>query len=34
MSDAPETATWQFNGHHSYFRKDFQMLLTVKDGEI
>ena len=24
----------QFHGHHSYFRKDFQMLLAVKKGEI
>ena len=22
----------QFHGHHSYFRKDFQMLLTLKEG--
>ena len=22
------------NGHHSYFRKDSQMLLAVKEGEI
>ena len=21
----------QFHGHHSYFRKDFQMLLTLKE---
>ena len=24
----------QFHGHLSYFRKDFQMLLAVKEGEI
>ena len=24
----------QFHRHHSYFRKDFQMLLTVKEDEI
>ena len=24
----------QFHGHHSYFRKDFQMLLAHKKGEI
>ena len=24
----------QFHGHHSYFRKDFQMLLADKKGEI
>ena len=24
----------QFHGHHSYFRKDFQMLLAHKEGEI
>ena len=24
----------QFHGHHSYFRKDFHMLLAVKEGEI
>ena len=24
----------QFPGHHSYFRKDFQMLLAVNEGEI
>ena len=24
----------QFHGYLSYFRKDFQMLLTVKEGEI
>ena len=23
----------QFHGHHSYFRKDFQMLLANKKGE-
>ena len=22
----------QFHGHHSYFGKDFQMLLTLKEG--
>ena len=22
----------QFHGHHSYFRKDFQMLLKLKEG--
>ena len=22
----------QFHRHHSYFRKDFQMLLTIKEG--
>ena len=35
MSDARETAIstkLQFHGHHSYFRKDFQMLLTLKEG--
>ena len=29
MSDACETAN---HGHHSYFRKDFQMLITLKEG--
>ena len=24
----------QFHRHHSYFRKDFQVLLAVKEGEI
>ena len=24
----------QFHGHHSYFRKDFQMLLAVKIGHV
>ena len=24
----------QFHAHHSYFRKDFQMLLAHKKGEI
>ena len=24
----------QFHGHHSYFRKDFQMMLAHKKGEI
>ena len=28
MGDARETA----NRHHSYFGKDFQMLLTLKEG--
>ena len=31
MSDAREL---QFHGHHPYFRKDFQMLLAVKEVEI
>ena len=26
--------TFTFHEHHSYFRKDFQMLLAVKEGEI
>ena len=26
-------AKLQFHGHHSYFRKDFQMLLTLKEGQ-
>ena len=31
MSNARETAfCLQFHEHHSYFRKDFQMLLVVK----
>ena len=29
MSDARETANY---GHHSYSRKDFQMLLRLKEG--
>ena len=29
-----ETCNLQFLGHHSYFKKDFQMLLTHKKGEI
>ena len=35
MSDAHETAICklQFHGHHSCFRKHFQMLLLVKEGE-
>ena len=24
----------QFPGHHSYFRKDLQVILTVKEGGI
>ena len=24
----------QFHGHHSYFRKDFQMLVGAKEGEL
>ena len=24
----------QFHGHNSYFRKDFHLLLAVKEGEI
>ena len=24
----------QFHRHHSYFRKDFQILFAVKEGEI
>ena len=24
----------QFHGHHSYFRKDYHMLLAVKEDEI
>ena len=27
-----EQDTLQFHGHHSYFRKDFQILLTLKEG--
>ena len=36
MSDARETAicSLQFHGHHSYFRKDFQIVLSVKGGEV
>ena len=34
MSDAYETAILQFHGHHSYFRKHFQMLVAAKEGEI
>ena len=30
MNDAHETVKLQFHGHHSYFRKDFQMLLTLQ----
>ena len=29
-----EATTVQFHGHHSHFRKYFQMLLAVKEGEI
>ena len=32
MSDAGEKCKLQFHGHHSYFRNDFQMLLTLKEG--
>ena len=33
MSDARDTSiNLQFHGHLSYFRKDFQMLLAVKEG--
>ena len=28
----PWNCKLQFHGHHSYFRKDFQMLLTLKEG--
>ena len=28
------SCTLQFHGHHSYIRKDFQMLLAVKEEEI
>ena len=31
----PKWCKWQFHPkHHSYFRKDFQMLLAVNKGEI
>ena len=29
-----EVSNLQFHGHHLYFRKDFQMLLAVKGGEL
>ena len=34
MNGVQETEICSFLGHHSYFRKDFQMLLAVKEGEI
>ena len=30
----PWNCKLQFHGHHSYFRKDFQMLLTLKEGHM
>ena len=30
----PWNCILQFHGHHSYFRKDFQMLVAAKEGEI
>ena len=29
-----EAINMQFHGYHSYFRENFQMLLTAKEGEI
>ena len=34
MSDACETAILQFHGYQPYFRKDFQVLVAAKEGEI
>ena len=34
MSDDCETANLQFHEHRSYFKKDFQMLVAVKEGKI
>ena len=34
MSDDRETANLQFHEHHSYFKKDFQMLVAVKEDKI
>ena len=36
MNNAKETAIYklQFLGHHSYSRKDFQMLLAHLEGKI
>ena len=34
MRDARETAKLQFHGHHTYLRKDFQVLLAAKEGAL
>ena len=34
VSDTTLNCKLQFHGHHSYFRKDFQMLLTLKEGHM